>query len=484
MIVTPAGKYINSSNPPIPPLLKGGHKFSPLILKGGEGGFKAFSCRGNIIRYGGVVIILLCLLFTHATASAAAASGPIHVIEVEGSINPGSAKYILQHIEQAEKDKAQCLIIRLDTPGGLETAMRSIVKGILNSPVPIVIYVSPAGARAASAGVVITVAAHIAAMAPGTNIGAAHPVNIGGKDIDKEMARKAENDMVAFARSIAEKRGRNAGWVEDAVRKSVSITETDALKLMVVDLIARDMDDLLIQLNGREVQTTIRLGASSTGMVKLDTSRARVVTFSEGISEKVLRLIGDPNIAYILMMIGLTGLYFELAHPGIIFPGVIGAISLILAFFAFQTLPVNYAGFLLILLSAVLFLLEIKIVSYGLLGLGGVIALVLGSMMLFPGGEPALRPAMKVLIPTIAAVSVFFIAVAFLAVRAVRAKPRTGTPALIGEAGVVKEWYNGRGKVFVHGEYWNARADEQMEAGTDVEVVSVDRFLLKVQKKR
>ncbi|MEW5950188.1 MAG: nodulation protein NfeD [Thermodesulfobacteriota bacterium] len=429
------------------------------------------------IRYGGVVFVVLCLFFSGATASTATGSGPIHVIEVEGSINPGSAKFIIDHIEQAGKDKAQCLIIRLDTPGGLETAMRSIVKGILNSPVPIVVYVSPAGGRAASAGVMITIAAHIAAMAPGTNIGAAHPVNIGGRDMDKEMARKAENDMVAFVRSIAEKRGRNAGWVEDAVRKSVSITETDALKLKVVDLIARDMDDLLIQLHGREIQTT-------TGMARLDTSRTRVVAFSEGIGEKVLSLIADPNIAYILMMIGLAGLYFELAHPGIIFPGVIGAMSLILAFFAFQTLPVNYAGFLLILLSAVLFLLEIKVVSYGLLGLGGVIALALGSMMLFPGDEPSLRPAMKVLVPTIAAVSGFFIAVAFLAVRAVRAKPKTGTPALIGEIGVIKEWSNGRGKVFVHGEYWNAVAEERLEVGTEVEVVSVDRFLVKVQRKK
>ncbi len=430
-----------------------------------------------IIRYGGFVLILLCILFTDVTASAAAASGPIHVIEAEGSVNPGSAKYILQHIGQAEKDKAQCLIIRLDTPGGLETAMRSIVKGILNSPVPIVVYVSPAGARAASAGVMITMAAHIAAMSPGTNIGAAHPVDIGGKDIDKEMARKAENDMVAFARSIAEKGGRNAGWVEDAVRKSVSITETDALKLKVIDLIARDMDDLLIQLHGREVQTT-------TGLVRLNTSRARVITFSEGISEKILRLIGDPNIAYILMMIGLAGLYFELAQPGAIFPGVIGAICLILAFFAFQTLPVNYAGFLLILLSAVLFILEIKVVSYGLLGLGGVIALVLGSMMLFPGSEPAIRPSVKVLVPTIAAVSVFFIAVAFLAIRAGSARPKTGVPALIGEIGVIKEWSNGRGKVFVHGEYWNAIAEEGLEEGAEIEVVSVDRFLLKVKKKK
>lgn len=432
-----------------------------------------------IIRYGGVVIILilLCLFFTDATASTATVSGPIHVIEVEGSVNPGSAKYILQHIGQAEKDKAQCLIIRLDTPGGLETAMRSIVKGILNSPVPIVVYVSPAGARAASAGVMITIAAHIAAMAPGTNIGAAHPVNIGGKDMDKEMARKAENDMVAFVRSIAEKRGRNADWVEDAVRKSVSITETDALKLKVINHIARNMDDLLIQLHGREVQTT-------TGIVKFNTSRASVITFSEGISEKILRLIGDPNIAYILMMIGLAGLYFELAQPGAIFPGVIGAICLILAFFAFQTLPVNYAGFLLILLSAVLFLLEIKVVSYGLLGLGGVIALVLGSMMLFQGGEPAIRPDVKVLVPTIAAVSVFFITVTFLAIRAVSAKPKTGTPALIGEIGVIKEWSNGRGKVFVHGEYWNAIAEERLEVGAEVEVVSVDRFLLKVQRRK
>lgn len=420
--------------------------------------------------------IVSCLFSTVVAAQAALASGPIQVIELEGSINPGSAKFIIDHIEQAEKESAQCLIIKLDTPGGLETAMRSVIKSILNSSVPIAIYVSPSGARAASAGVMITMAAHVAAMAPGTNIGAAHPVNIGGKGMDKEVARKAENDMVAFAQSIAEKRGRNSSWVEQAIRKSVSITEKEALNLKVVDIIAVDLDDLLVQLNGHAVQTT-------TGIVKLNTTRARVVTFSEGIGERILRLIGDPNIAYILMMLGLAGLYFELAHPGAIFPGVIGAISLVLAFFAFQTLPVNYAGFLLILLSGVLFLLEIKVVSYGLLGLGGILSLVLGSIMLFQGGEPAIRPALKVLVPTIVTVSIFFISVAFLAIRAVRAKPKTGSPALIGETGSTIEWSNDKGKVFVHGEYWNAVADEKLEVGTEVEVVSVDCFLLKVRKK-
>ncbi len=421
--------------------------------------------------------VVLCLIFTMAAASAAMASGPIHVIEVEGVINPGSAKFITDHIEQAEKEGAQCLVIKLDTPGGLETAMRSIIKGILNSAIPVVVYVSPGGARAASAGVMITMAAHVAAMAPGTNIGAAHPVNIGGKDMDKEMARKAENDMVAFARSIAEKRSRNATWAEDAVRKSVSITEKEALDLKVVDLIAQDRNDLFIQLNGRQIQTV-------AGLVRLNTSKARVITFSEGYSGKILRLIADPNIAYILMMIGLAGLYFELAHPGAIFPGVVGAISLLLAFYAFQTLPVNYAGFLLILLSAVLFLLEIKVVSYGLLGLGGIIALILGSMMLFQGKEPAIRPALKVLVPTVAAVSIFFTVVAVLAIRAVSTRPKTGSPALIGETGVVREWSKARGKVFVHGEYWNAASDEILEKGTEVEVVAVDRLLLKVQKKK
>lgn len=428
--------------------------------------------------YRNLFLAACCLIWTLAVTSPALASvGPIHVIEAEGSVNPGSAKFITNHIRQAEKEAAQCLIIKLDTPGGMETAMRSIIKGILNSPVPVVVYVSPSGARAASAGVMITMAAHVAAMTPGTNIGAAHPVNLGGKGLDKEMARKAENDMVAFARSIAEKRGRNANWVEDAVRKSVSITENEALKLKVIDLIAPDMDSLLTQINGRTVQT-------ATGTVKLNTSQAQLVTFSEGLSEKILRLIGDPNIAYILMMIGLAGLYFELAQPGAIFPGVIGAISLILAFFAFQTLPVNYAGFLLILLSAVLFLLEIKVVSYGLLGLTGIIALILGSMMLFQGREPSLRPGLEVLVPTIAAVSIFFAAVAFLAIRAISARPKTGSPALIGETGVIKEWSHGQGKVFVHGEYWNATADEMLEAGTQVEVVSVDRLLVKVRKKK
>lgn len=424
----------------------------------------------RIILFG---LLLLCAF----SASAAYAAGPIHVVELEGSINPGSARFILNHISEAAKDRAQALIIELDTPGGLETAMRSIVKGILNSPIPIIVYVSPSGARAASAGVMITISAHVAAMAPGTNIGAAHPVGLGGKDIDKTMSLKAENDLVAFSRSIAEKRGRNADWVENAVRRSVSITESEALDMGVVDIIAQDVDELLEKLNGRKVQT-------SSGILKLDSRKAELIRLDESIGDKVLRIIGDPNIAYILMMIGLAGLYFELANPGAVFPGVIGAICLILAFFSFQTLPVNYTGLLLIMLSAVFFLLEIKVTSYGLLGLAGIAVLILGSLMLFNSGSTNLRPAWTVLISMVFTISAFFITIAVLAIRATKTRYRTGAAGLIGETGTVKEWAGNRGRVFVHGEYWNAISDDILGIGSEVEVVSIDRLLLKVKKAR
>ena len=277
----------------------------------------------------------------------------IYIIRIADAISPGTSEFIKSGIKTAEENAAACIIIELDTPGGLAESMRLIVQKILASRVPVVVFVSPSGARAASAGVMITMAADVAAMAPGTNIGAAHPVGAGGKDIDGTMSEKIINDMVAQAKSVAEKRGRNAKWVEDAIRESVSVTETEALKENIIDIIAKDMDDLIQQLNGREIKDR----------GKLDLDDANKVVLEETLRTKILRTISNPNIAYILMMIGLAGLYFELSHPGAIFPGVIGAIALILAFFAMQTLPVNYAGILLIVLAIIFFIMEMKIGS-------------------------------------------------------------------------------------------------------------------------
>ena len=419
-----------------------------------------------------VGILLTGMLVSGLPLSAHAAKGEVYVVKASGTVNPGLAEYLIGSIEKSSREGAACLVIQLDTPGGLALSMRSIVMAILSSEIPVVVYVSPSGARAASAGVMITLAADVAAMAPGTNIGAAHPVNLGQKDMGKTMGEKVINDMVAYTKSIAEKRGRNSEWAEKAVRESVSVTEKEALELKVIDLIAQDLNDLLEKIDGRELKDK----------GTLHTKGLKTVFLKETLRDKILKTLSDPNIAYLLMMIGMAGLYFELSHPGAIFPGVIGAFSLILAFFAFQTLPVNYAGILLIALALVLFILEMKIASYGLLSLGGIISLFLGSLMLFKGGAPELRLSWGVLIPTVIMVSGFFVMVAGLVFRSQISKPRTGDKGLIGEVGVVKEGLAPGGKIFVHGELWNAEAPEPIEAGAKVRVIGMDHLVLKVEE--
>lgn len=395
------------------------------------------------------------------------------VIELEGTINPGTAQFVTKGLKRAETSKQALVIIRLDTPGGLDTSMRSIVKAILNSSIPVVVYVAPRGARAASAGVMITIAAHVAAMAPQTNIGAAHPVSAGGKEIDKTMSEKVVNDMVAYVRSIAKERGRNQDWAEKAVRESVSITADVAVKEKVIDLVARDIHELLEILDGREI-------ALDKGKVKIVTKGVQLTYVTPGWRDRVLNTISNPNIAYILMMIGMAGLYFELAHPGAILPGVIGAISLILAFFAFQTLPVNYAGLLLIALAIIFFIAEIKVSSYGLLSVAGLISLTLGSIMLFENIGVSLR----LIMPTIVMVGGFFIVIAFLAFRAFRSKPTSGIEGLLGEIGVAEEKIDPVGLIFAHGEYWKATSKEVVEQGEKVRVIDSKGLELIVEKEK
>jgi membrane-bound serine protease (ClpP class) len=417
-----------------------------------------------------LIVLLLCSL-----PLSQAADEHIKVIRIEESINPGTAAFLSRGIRQAVEDGAPLVIVQLDTPGGLVSSMRTMVKTIMNTPIPVVVFVSPSGAQAASAGVFVVMAADIAAMAPGTNIGAAHPVVAGGKDMDETMGTKVVNDLVAFIKSIATRRGRNAEWAEEAVRKSVSITAEEALKFKVIDLVARDVDDLLAKLEGWPIQT-------KEGEKKLALKGLPLETVQENLRDRILKTISNPNIAYLLMLIGMAGLYFELSHPGAIFPGVIGGISLILAFYAFQTLSVNYAGVLLIILGAILFLLEIKVTSYGLLSVGGVICLTLGSIMLFNTGAPGLRISWSVLIPAVLVISGFFMTVAFLAMRAHMAKPRTGYQGLIGEIAVAKESLAPDGKVFVHGELWNATSEDIVPVGSKVEVIEVENLWLKVRK--
>jgi membrane-bound serine protease (ClpP class) len=414
--------------------------------------------------FAGVFFLLLVV-------NVSAGQNEVFIIKVADAISPGTTEFIKTGIKAAEEKSAALVIIELDTPGGLAESMRLIVQNILASKVPVAVFVSPSGARAASAGVMITMAADVAAMAPGTNIGAAHPVGAGGKDIDGTMSEKVINDMVAQAKSVAEKRGRNAQWVEAAIRESVSVTETEALKENIIDLIARDTDDLIKQLDGRELE----------GKGKLNLANATKVLHEETLRTKILKTISNPNIAYILMMIGLAGLYFELSHPGAIFPGVIGGIALILAFFALQTLPINYAGALLIVLAIIFFIMEMKITSYGLLSVAGIVSLLLGSLMLFDGSTPGMKVSLRVLLPTVIFVSGFFVAVASLVFRAQISRPTTGSNGLVGEIGVVKKALAPEGKVFVHGELWNARSKEPLDENVKVRVVNVVDLILEVE---
>jgi membrane-bound serine protease (ClpP class) len=399
----------------------------------------------------------------------------VMVITLQGVINPVSAEFIGKSIKNAQKRNAEALVIELDTPGGLDTSMRSTVKDIIASEVPVVVFVSPSGARAASAGVFITLAAHIAAMAPGTNIGAAHPVAIGEK-MDKIMAEKATNDAAAYIKSLAESRKRNQKWAEDAVRKSISATEGEALKERVIDLVSKDLKTLLIDIDGKSVRTVF-------GDKILKTRNAVVVREEIGFRQKILNIISDPNVAYVLMLLGFYGLFFELTNPGAIFPGVIGGICIILAFYAFQTLPVNYAGLLLIILAIILFILEIKIVSHGVLTIGGVISMIIGSLMLFESPGPFLKLSIYLILPTVIVTALFFTFIIGLAFKAFRSKPITGIEGLVGMEGVaMTEVTRDGGIVSLHGEIWSAYSEEVIPKDDPVVVEGLRGLKLKIHK--
>ena len=420
-------------------------------------------------------IFFLGILLMSIPWPSAAQKKQVDVIKINDAITPATAVFISKSIEQASKNRAECLVIQLDTPGGLDLSMRDIIKDIMNADIPIVVYVAPSGARAASAGVFITLAADIAAMAPGTNIGAAHPMAVGTGKMDRKMTEKVVNDAVAYIQSIAEKKGRNVKWAAQAVLENLSITETEALKKKIIDLVAKDLDDLLEKIDGKTVE-------KPRGKIKLATKGSKTNVVEMGFRERFLAVLSNPNIAYILMMIGLVGLYFELSNPGAIFPGVIGGICLILAFFAFRMLPINYAGVMLILLGVFLFIAEIKVASYGLLTVGGLVSLALGSIMLFESPVPALRASLSVIIPTVLFTAAFFIFAVTLALKAQMAKPATGSEGLIGEIGVATTRLDPEGKVFVHGELWNAYSDSAIEEGEKIRVLKTDRLKLKVEK--
>jgi len=422
-----------------------------------------------LIRY---IIIAVVLFFIDIQPQ-----GKVVVINADVPIQPASVDYIQSGIAKSIELNAQCLIIELNTPGGLLKSTRVIVTEFLQSEIPIVVYVYPSGSQAASAGVFITMAAHIAAMAPGTNIGAAHPVSLQGAQ-DSVMMGKATNDAAAFIRTISEKRNRNIQWGEDAVRKSLSITETEALELNVIDIIAKDVNDLLYQLDGRKIQI-------KDSTKTLHTKNAEVITLDMTFAQKILSILSDPNIAYIVLMIGNDGVFFELYNPGAMFPGIIGGICLILAFYSMHTLPVNYAGLALILLSIILFVLEIKVVSHGALSIGGIISLFLGSMMLIDTESllEAMEISMELIILIVVLTTLFFVFAISLGIKAQRRKPTTGPEGIIGERGRTITRLSPSGEISVHGEYWEAESLEgEIKKGESVEVIEISNLKLKVKK--
>ena len=423
-----------------------------------------------------IVFILLSGQFLFAAT--------VHRIIINGVINPAASEYIVSSIDRAENEQAQLLVIKMDTPGGLMESMHKIVKAIQTSRVPVAVYVAPSGSRAASAGVFITYAAHIAAMAPSTNIGSAHPVFGGGSpggkpdsSASETMMEKVVNDAVAKIKSMANTRGRNINWAERSIRESANITAEEALKLNVIDYIIPTLDSLLTLLDGKKVTL-------DDGVVKtLKTAGARVATFEMNWREKLLDTITNPNIAYILMMLGMLGLTLELYHPGAILPGVVGGISLILGLYAMETLSVNYAGILLIIFSGILFLLEIKIPSFGVLSIGGVVSLIAGSVMLFDSNLPFLQISWQVIVAVVLITTLFFVLLVSLVVRTYRKKPTTGVEGMAGEIGEVYKTLNPQGTIKVHGEFWKAICDQTQKKGQRVEVVEVDKktLLLKVK---
>ncbi|PYM55632.1 MAG: serine protease [Candidatus Rokuibacteriota bacterium] len=415
------------------------------------------------------------LLLASLAATPSWAARPVSVIDIDGAITPITVRLLAAAIERAQAEGSQALVVQLNTPGGLERSMRSMVQSILNSEIPIIVYVAPTGARAASAGVFLTMAAHVAAMAPATNMGAAHPVAVGGQ-MDKEMLKKVENDAAAFARTLAVERGRNAEWMEKAVRSSVSVTEREALKLKVIDLIADRLPDLLEKIDGRVVKT-------KRGAVTLETKGAPVKVIDIRFRDRFLALITDPNIAYILMMVGMLGIFFELSNPGVVLPGVIGGISLILAFFAFQSLPINWAGLLLILFGVALLIAEIKIASHGVLTIGGVVSMVLGSFMLYEAPEAGFRVSWTVILPTVGASAGLVVWAVSAGVRAMMRPPTTGAAGMIGQHAVVRATLDPEGQVQLDGELWRAVAeDAPVPAGETVRVTGVDGLTLRVSR--
>ena len=420
-------------------------------------------------------VVLLPLLVWSTTAFGA---GRIIVIEVDGVINPVVAEFMANEIDNANKFSEELIVIQMDTPGGLDPSMRKIIKAIQNSKIPVASFISPGGSRAASAGVFIAIASHISAMEPGTKIGAAHPVKlmVGGEgEQAKIIEDKVVNDTSTYIRSLAEQRGRNAHWAELSVRKNVSVSAEEAKRLNVIDLLAANLDSLVLALDTREV----KLGGN---IIKLNTAEKNILFKEMNSRQKILNIIASPNVAYVLMMLGLVGLYLELSNPGLILPGVLGSLSLILALYAMQMLPINYSGLLLIFIGVILLIAEVSLMSYGLLALSGAISIFLGSIMLIDSDDPAMQISKIVLYPTLGMTFLVSIGSIYLAKKTHQLVTTTGMEGLLGEIGVVKEILNLEGLVLIHGEMWKAESDTVILVGEKVSVEVVKGLKIKVRK--
>ena len=398
-------------------------------------------------------------------------------LDVEDIIGPISADYIGEAIHQAETDEAQLLVIRLDTPGGLMVSMRTIIKSILASRVPVCVYVGPEGAHAASAGTFILYSAHVAAMAPGTNLGAASPVSSGG-EMDSTLASKAFEDAEAYIRSLARLRDRNEEWAASAVHSAKALPAEDALEAGVIDLMATGPEDLLSRINGRRT----KVGEDSVYVI--NTGAAEIHYLGLSWRHRALAVLNNPTVAYLLLMLGFYGLFFELSNPGAVVPGVIGGISLILGLLGLQTMSLNYAGLLLIVLALGLFFLETQITSHGVLSLGGTAALLAGSLILFDSPEPFLRVSLKVILPVVLLTASFMFFAVTMALRAQKRKIVSGAESLVGLTAEVRTPLDPVGQVFVAGEHWSAQSEtgETIAPGDTVMVTSVDHLKLSVRK--
>ena len=397
------------------------------------------------------------------------ASAEVVKIKVAAPIHPITSEYVVKSLEKADRDGADLVILTLDTPGGLDTSMREIIEKIVNAKTPVAAFVGPGGSRAASAGFFIALACDVFVMAPGTSTGSAHPVGVSltGQAMDKTMEEKVTHDAAAYVRTIAEKRGRNVGMAEDAVRKSLSYTEKEALDGGLIDLVAPSEEQIVARLDGRTIK---RFDGSET---TLALAGKPVVEWPMTFRQRFLLTIANPNLAYILLMIGLLGLYFEFSHPGAILPGVLGGISLLLAVFAFQILPINYVGLGLIILAIILFILEIKVQSFGMLAVGGIAAMIIGSLMLIKAPVAELRPGLHFVLPVVLGVSAIVLFLLTLVFKAHRRRSFSGREGMIGETGTARTDLAPEGTVFVHGELWEAVAETPVRAGEKIKVIEV-----------